>query len=101
MVDRYANPMSARIPAGSVEYLTVAVTAPDPIDPAWSPAVAIVAAGSPEPTAFTAATWDGSAIRFLVGSAPFDLPAGTYDVWIRVTASPEVPVRRAGLLVIT
>lgn len=37
--------------------------------------------------------------RVLVGpGTSFILTAGVYDVWVKVTDSPEIPVRRSGFL---
>lgn len=40
--------------------------------------------------------------RCLVGpSGAVALPAGRYDIWVKITDSPEVPVQYAGVLIVT
>ena len=40
--------------------------------------------------------------RCLVGpGGTVTLAAGTYEVWVKITDSPEVPVKRSGTLVVT
>lgn len=46
---------------------------------------------------------DTAWLRFLVGpeGGVVDRPPASYSVWVKVTDSPEVPVRRAGQLQVT
>jgi hypothetical protein len=39
--------------------------------------------------------------RVLVGTGDLDLAAGNYDVWVRITSSPETVVRKAGRITLT
>lgn len=65
------------------------------------------------PSSFTAGTWDG--VATLVGStyqtvtasptigasgASVELVAGTYDAYVKITDSPEVPVIKAGTILV-
>lgn len=69
-------------------------------------AFAFMASGKPTAPAFTTGAWetDGSAYfaRIVVGGtgtgATKELAAGVYAVWLKVTDSPEVPVRMIGTL---
>lgn len=61
---------------------------------------------TPIDTDFTAGTWDVDTsttpttymAQVMVGQGYVELVAGLYQVWVRVTDTPEVPVRPAGLL---
>lgn len=72
----------------------------DPTSPALPVEVALPQAGV-APSAWWAAAWEadgrgGWRARLLVGpGGTVTLAAGAYDVWVRVTYSPEVPVARA------
>jgi hypothetical protein len=57
----------------------------------------------PDDDAWHQATWHEGAIRLLIGPAggATQLLNGQYRIWIRFTAGPERPVRKAGLLLIT
>jgi hypothetical protein len=56
------------------------------------------------PTVWTAGSWEsdgagGWQARILVGpGGVLQLAPGTYDCWIRVTDSPEQPIRKAGIV---
>lgn len=60
------------------------------------------------PSVWHTGNWDSTLIqgiwynaKCLIGpSSSVNLAAGTYTVWIRVTSSPEVPVRQSGTLII-
>lgn len=90
----------------SLEYLLVTWSAKvngvavDPTSPALAVQMAFPATGSP-PATWLAAGWeaDGSGgwkARCLVGPAgTVTLPPGDYDVWVKVTSTPEVPIRRS------
>lgn len=90
------------IPSVSLEYLHVPVggaTAGMPVE------LAVIDAGAEEPEEVDwvpADVWDGTTAKLLVGPAgTLELADGTYQVWVRVTAPPEKPVVRSGLLEIT
>ena len=91
----------------SKQYVTVPVaeviTGGDPTSD--NVALAFPAVGS-EPSAFVAGQWVTEAgvyyAQALVGPGTSAiLPVGYYDVYVKVTDSPEVPVLRSGLLEIT
>jgi hypothetical protein len=58
-----------------------------------------------EPTAFVSGSWLTVAgiyyAQALVGPGATVLAVGFYDIYVKVTDSPEIPVIRAGLLEIT
>lgn len=85
-----------RISVLSKEYITITVTAnvnvlDDTV--AWAftdPGV--------DPASWTVGDWDASGrARILVGpGGAVTLTEGLKDVWLKITDSPEVPVRRVG-----
>jgi hypothetical protein len=94
-----------RIEDSSVEYINVTVTTDtDPVDNTVS--MCVVNAGE-EPSNYVTATWNGTATqvaskyrtkaRALVGTGTDigALQAGTYEVYIKVEASPETVVIKA------
>ncbi|TYK45177.1 hypothetical protein [Actinomadura decatromicini] len=90
------------IPSTSREYIHVPVsgaTADQPVE------LAVVDIGAEEPAEddwVPADVWDGSTAKLLIGPGGTLLLAdGAYRVWVRVTAEPEIPVLRSGLLRIT
>lgn len=94
-----------RIPSTTVEYVRVPVrvdgVAPDP---GLTVELAIVAEDTEEPGSgdWKTAAWDDGSARLLVGpGTQVVLTNGRYDVWVRVTSSPELVVRKAGTLEIT
>jgi hypothetical protein len=103
------------IPATSREYVQVpvrALSAGLPVDLSADTVEMAFLTSSAAPTSgdWRAASWDvdstGSPARYraqcLVGpGGTAELAAGVYNVWVRVTDNPEVPVRRAGQLRIT
>lgn len=102
--------MVAEIASSSVEYVRVPVSASAAgvaVDPtADTVQMAFLAtASAPVSGDWKTASWETDAstnpdtyyARCLVGSA-VTLTAGTYTVWVKVTDSPETPVKRAGLL---
>lgn len=69
--------------------------------------LAIVSRGTDAPAAgdWYAGDWETNgattSARLLVGpEGDLDLPAGRYDVWTKVIDSPEIPVDKAGVLVV-
>ncbi len=98
--------MPAVLPASSVEYVRVPVTASVTLDlqtveMALTPRTAT---GLPPetPVSWLAAQWVGDAgltrsCRTLIGP----LTPGAYDCWVRVTDTPEIPVRVAGTVTAT
>ncbi len=88
----------AGIPSGSIEYVVVPVSVRSGAMPA-SPSVfmAFVPRGQ-RPTSWAPAEWVDSTIRYLL---PGPLAAGEYVVWVRIIASPEDILRRAGTITLT
>ena len=102
--------MLAEIAASSVEYVRVPVSASEAgstVDPTADTVQMAFISGASAPASgdWKTASWETDATttpdtyyaRCLVGSA-ITLTAGTYTVWVKVTDSPETPVKRAGLL---
>lgn len=101
------------IPAGSLEYVQVAVTA-NVNNAAYNPTSDQVEfafpATSDTPTTWYSGAWETTpapatgawTAQCLIGpGGTATLTAGTYAVWLRITDNPERPVRQVGLLQIT
>ncbi len=92
----------------SLEYVQVPMTARKngaAYDPTADTVQMAFVAGAGNPSTWYTASWDTDATttpvtyraQCLVGpSGTVTLAAGTYTVWVKVTDSPEVPVKRAG-----
>ena len=93
--------MSLRITTHTLEYVFVPVTVDGATpDPGLGVEVAMPDEGS-GPATWVAATWDAGRARVLVGTGgDFAPTVGRYDVWVRITSSPELTARNAGLLVV-
>jgi hypothetical protein len=94
----------AQIPAISVEYVKVAVTGPTGVDLSdLDVELAIVDDGQiPDVGDWKAGTWIGSSAAVLIGpGTDLALDQGTYDVYVKITSSPEVPVLPSGSIHIT
>jgi hypothetical protein len=94
----------AKIPAISVEYVRVAVTGPTGVDLGeLDVEMAVVADGqTPDVDDWKVGTWIGSSAAVLIGpGTPLALDQGTYDVYVKITSSPEVPVLPSGSIHIT
>lgn len=93
------------IPSISTEFIIVTVHLDNPdINPSdFDVSIAIVSSGLPEDNDFSGATWENDEdARVLIGpGTAFDLPAGIYNVWVKVDATPEEVVLKAGRLTIT
>lgn len=68
--------------------------------------VAFVQADEPAELDWNDADWAniapaGADARILIGPGAVELTDGTWQMWVRVTTSAEVPVMRAGEIVIT
>jgi len=94
------------IRAQSLEYLPIRVKATR-LGGDYDPSVDPVEVALPEinvaPSTWKVATWqsyDGKHYaNVLVGTGgDFALAVGDYDIFVRITDSPEVPVLRAGML---
>ncbi|HEY6018358.1 MAG TPA: hypothetical protein VIY48_00200 [Candidatus Paceibacterota bacterium] len=82
-------------PSGDVVQMAFPVQGVDPVTGDWKTASWEVAA---PPTVTKTEYW----ARCLVGTGgAVALAAGRYDIWIKVTDSPEVPVQYAGVLIVT
>lgn len=95
----------------SAEYIRVPVRwdvpGTGPQDPTALPVEVAFRSASDGTVTWLTASWDGTTelagltwhvAKVLVGGAAADLAPGTYDVLVRVTASPQAPVRSAGPL---
>ena len=93
--------MKLQIPEASVEYVTAPIISEDVIDGAWPVDMAIIPEGqrSPQVADWQVAAWEADSIRLLIGpGTALPLTCGDYTVWVRIGASPESAVRRAGQL---
>jgi hypothetical protein len=102
------------ISALSLEYVRVPVAAKQSglvVDPSADVVkLAFTAAGvDPVSGDYKTSSWETDATttpstyyaRCLVGPAgTVTLAAGTYQVWVKVTDSPEIPVKRSGTLIV-
>ena len=99
--------MSLNIPRESVEKLETVITAD--ADPTSDVVAFAFVQGATRPTTFTAGTWKGAyasgqatAVTPTIGTtgsgAGIELAAGEWKAYVKVTDSPEVPVRSCGLL---
>ena len=90
------------IPSTSLEYLHVPITGGSLDTPVE---IAVVAVTVEEPAVGdwkTADVWDGAVAKLLIGpGGTLTLADGAYRVWVRVTATPEIPVLRSGLIKVT
>lgn len=102
--------MSLRITTQTVEYVFVPVTVDGSApDSGLTVEVAMPAEGA-APATWVTAEWDAGRARVLVAgddvkgdtaSEDFALAAGRYDVWVKVTSTPEIPARKAGVLIVS
>lgn len=93
--------MSLRITTLTKEYVFVPVTV-DGAAPSDSLTVEVaMPTEGVAPSSWVTATWDAGRARVLVGTGgDFTLTAGRYDVWVRITSSPELTARNTGVLVV-
>lgn len=90
----------------SLEYLPVKVDAfklGAPYDPTADPVQIALPVINTDPTTYKDATWQtvgtDHIAEILVGpGGDFDLNKGDYDIIVKITDSPELPVLRAGRL---
>lgn len=99
--------MSARIPSISVEFARVRITANVALG-AQAVALAFMPSRTTEPESgdWVSAVWLGESgttrdAGVLVGPGALALAEGTWQIWFRVTDTPEAPARHAGTLTIT
>jgi hypothetical protein len=101
--------MIATISAASTEYVKVAVFATkngQVVNPTSDTVQMAFTNAPPQTGDWKAASWETAApsyfARCLVGpSGVIQLAPGTYDVWVKVTDIPEIPVKNAGRLDVT
>jgi hypothetical protein len=99
------------ISTASLEYVRVPVSATSSgaaVNPTSNTVqMAFKTSGTPAGADWKTASWDTDTTthpdtyraQCLVGqSGTVTLAAGTYAVWVRITDSPEVPAKRAGLI---
>lgn len=84
-----------RIPATSVEYVKVPVTASVALSSLPVEMAVITGTADPAEGDWQSASWDNGYARLLVGPLTADT---SYTVWVRVTSTPEIPVMQAGSL---
>jgi hypothetical protein len=86
------------LPADTIEYIRNEVCSDTdltslPVDVAFMPQ-----GETPTALDWIAATWEpGNIVRWLY---PGDQPPGIYEYWIRITATPEVPIRDTGIVIL-
>lgn len=89
-----------KIPALSTEYIHAPITGPTNLT-SFAVEMAILPVGQdPISGDWKTAQWAGTDAIVLVGpSAAIPLTKGVqYEVWVRITASPEIPVLRPGFI---
>ncbi|TMS00167.1 hypothetical protein [Nonomuraea basaltis] len=83
------------VPASSKEFLHIPVADGSAGIPGE---IAVIAScNEPAESDWKTATWDSGNYKVLIGPATsLPLTVGTYTAWVRLTAAPEVIVRRSG-----
>lgn len=88
----------------SLEYLKITVTPPAGIFLTTQPVSMAVVTPNVQPVVadWAAAEWaEQNTARLLFGPEQNSLSAGVYNVWIKITDSPEIPVMKAGTITVT
>ena len=87
----------------SLEYVKIPVTTPPGITISSQVVeIAVVAqTGRPGALDWRTGSWEDNTARILIGPTALALTAGTYNVWVRITDSPEKPVLLAGAITVT
>lgn len=90
------------IPSSSIEFVKVTVTGDWTVDMPVSMAI-VIADSEPVSGDYKTAAWDGTQAKILIGtgSSVGALTEGLYGVWVKITATPEIPVIYSGQLRIT
>lgn len=94
-----------KMPAVSKEYVlvdwaaTIAGVAVNPTSPALPVEMAFPVRKSP-PTTFYTAIWEAAGAAWKAGclvgpGGTVTLPVGDYDVYVKVTSTPEIPIHQA------
>ena len=86
------------LPAGSVEYVHVPITSTRPLEDVVVEFAFVAPSSRPGAGDWRPAEFHQGVARRLTEATP--TPA-RFDVWVRITASPETVIRRAGRLVFT
>lgn len=89
-----------QLPSLSLEYVRATIEGP-PNKTSFGPEMAILPEGEdPDSGDWETAEWSGDDVIILVGpGGAFTLTKGVrYEVWVRITASPEIPVLRPGFI---
>lgn len=92
--------MPLQIPSLSLEYVHATIDGP-PNKTSFAVEMAILPEGQdPGVSDWETAAWDGDDVICLVGPGGLiTLTKGVqYEVWVRITASPEIPVLRPGFI---
>lgn len=104
--------MAVSLSSLSTEYIRVEVTAYESgalVDPTSKAVSFAFITGSTEPSGgdWKTGEWETDPAgptyyaRILVGPSGETLADGRYNVWLKIAGSPEIPVRRVGVLTIT
>lgn len=82
-----------KIPSLSKEYLKVPVEGPGDLDTLTVEMAVVDEGQDPGSGDWETAEWIGADAAVLIGpGSALVLAKGTYGVWVRITAAPEVPV---------
>jgi hypothetical protein len=95
-----------QISSASLQYVRVPISEATGGDPTGDPVTFAFPDPAAEPTVFYTGSWSTLNgiyyARCLVGpGGAVQLPAGFYDVYVKVTDSPEIPVLLSGVLEVT
>lgn len=95
---------TTELSATATEYVLNEVTTNEP-DPTIYPVEYAFPTTGVAPSTWVTGSWEPGTpytSRCLVGPAggAVTLSAGVYDVWVRITASPETPIRNTGELAV-
>lgn len=100
--------MASSLSSLSTEYLRYTVTATVngiPYNPSGDTVSFAFPASGVSPSTWYTGSWEqvGTTYvaRILIGPGGQAISGGTYDVWIKVTDSPEIPVRKIDTLTIS
>lgn len=86
----------------STEYIVIDVTATKagvPISLTSDPVAWAFTTPGGAPTSWITGDWAAGQARVLIGPTANPLAAGVWDAWLKITDSPEIPVRRVGQVV--
>lgn len=100
------------LPRETVEYVRVPVKATEaglPVDPTADAVTMAFEREGSRPTTWHTAEWETDAtavplkhyVRCIVGPGHVELVRATYNVWVKIVDSPEIPVLLSGVLIIS